>query len=875
MKQKLLLLATIFLISNIGFSQNSKPYQYVNPLPNSFSVNIETNIIIRPGKNINSSSLNNSSIEVTGSKSGLHSGEIILSDDNKTIVFNPYEIFANNEIVKVSIKKGIKTVSNNDVPEYSFNFQTVIAGVVQDYNSVYDDLKINGDNPNYSALKNNNVNDYLPPPPITINSVNNPSPGYIFMATWDRNVPNHIYGNYLFILDNVGNIVDSIRVNGAPFDFQVQPNGLLSYALGDFTSNIPGVGEQLRHYVMDSTFAIVDSFQMKNGYETDFHEFHLLPNGHALLMSFHKVPFDMSKVVSGGKPDATLIVDIIQEQDRNKNVVFEWRDIDYFSFTDSTDADLTQSRVHPRTLNGFYLDNDGNILASFRDLSTIAKISRSTGEILWKMGRYGDFTFFNEHPENAPYFFARQHNVKRLPNGNISILDNGEFHNPPYTRAVEYNVDEINKTATLVSEFRYPNGNIFAATAGNAQKLTNGGWFVGYGVNHPFNSPVKRNIVESHPDGTVAFELTLPNNVLAYRASKFPWKELVKRPSVFNDNNMFPGNTITFTSSTDTTGVKIHYLQLAGAPYKFVIVRRIPYGPIQPIFTGEVPIIYPVSIRYGFDQSDRGGINSQQAEFHIDLSRYPEILDTANVSMYIRDSVKNAFVKLPTTHVNNELIATSTIFGEIVFGVDDVYNTANTPILFEPENTTQVSYQDTLSLKWSGKGLYDSFNLQFSTDSTFASTEIDTTLNSSFVEVKNLSNNTKYFWRVRALLNSTPGSWSDIWNFEATIVTGIENNKTLPKDFTLSQNYPNPFNPSTVISYSIPSVGIRQQPDDLSVLIRVFDVLGREVATLVNKVQTAGNYKVTFNATHLSSGIYFYRMEAGDFVQTKKLVLLK
>ncbi|HED36873.1 MAG TPA: T9SS type A sorting domain-containing protein, partial [Ignavibacteria bacterium] len=87
---------------------------------------------------------------------------------------------------------------------------------------------------------------------------------------------------------------------------------------------------------------------------------------------------------------------------------------------------------------------------------------------------------------------------------------------------------------------------------------------------------------------------------------------------------------------------------------------------------------------------------------------------------------------------------------------------------------------------------------------------------------------------------------------------------------------PNPFNPSTVISYSIPSVGASR---DVSVLIRVFDVLGREVATLVNKEQPAGNYKVTFNATHLSSGIYFYRIsatgEAGSFIQTKKMILLK
>ncbi len=71
------------------------------------------------------------------------------------------------------------------------------------------------------------------------------------MATWDRNLP-HQYGNFIFILDSVGHIIDSVRVNGAPYDFKIQPNGLLSYALGDFAGNVPGPGEELQHIVLDS-----------------------------------------------------------------------------------------------------------------------------------------------------------------------------------------------------------------------------------------------------------------------------------------------------------------------------------------------------------------------------------------------------------------------------------------------------------------------------------------------------------------------------------------------------------------------------------------------------------------------------------------------
>jgi hypothetical protein len=90
-----------------------------------------------------------------------------------------------------------------------------------------------------------------------------------------------------------------------------------------------------------------------------------------------------------------------------------------------------------------------------------------------------------------------------------------------------------------------------------------------------------------------------------------------------------------------------------------------------------------------------------------------------------------------------------------------------------------------------------------------------------------------------------------------------------PKEYGLSQNYPNPFNPATVINYSI--------PQNSFVTLKVYDVAGKEVATLVNTQAVPGNYSVNFNANDysLSSGIYFYKIVAGNFVNVKKLVLIK
>jgi|GEM_PF-2158094 len=98
-------------------------------------------------------------------------------------------------------------------------------------------------------------------------------------------------------------------------------------------------------------------------------------------------------------------------------------------------------------------------------------------------------------------------------------------------------------------------------------------------------------------------------------------------------------------------------------------------------------------------------------------------------------------------------------------------------------------------------------------------------------------------------------------------VTLVEDKSSLPIKYILSQNFPNPFNPTTMIKYSVPKSGF--------VTIKVYDVLGKEIITLVNQEMKSGDYNVEFNAINLSSGIYFYRMQAGNFVDTKKLLLLK
>ena len=111
-------------------------------------------------------------------------------------------------------------------------------------------------------------------------------------------------------------------------------------------------------------------------------------------------------------------------------------------------------------------------------------------------------------------------------------------------------------------------------------------------------------------------------------------------------------------------------------------------------------------------------------------------------------------------------------------------------------------------------------------------------------------------------MHTTTGGVTDI---EENDITGI-------KSYKLEQNYPNPFNPSTLISYQLPVGG--------DVTLKIYDLLGREVATLVNEEKPAGIYEVEFNShsgegRNLSSGIYFYQLKADGFIQTKKMLLIK
>ena len=111
--------------------------------------------------------------------------------------------------------------------------------------------------------------------------------------------------------------------------------------------------------------------------------------------------------------------------------------------------------------------------------------------------------------------------------------------------------------------------------------------------------------------------------------------------------------------------------------------------------------------------------------------------------------------------------------------------------------------------------------------------------------------------------------------YNTNFIIGVNNISTeIPDNFSLSQNYPNPFNPVTNIKFKIPLCHSGESRNPL-VSLKVYDILGKEVKTLVNEILQAGTYSVRFDAGDLPSGVYFYRLKAGDFSETKKMLLIK
>jgi len=351
--------------------------------------------------------------------------------------------------------------------------------------------------------------------------------------------------------------------------------------------------------------------------------------------------------------------------------------------------------------------------------------------------------------------------------------------------------------------------------------------------------------------------------VIHYNRHSFPpntWDEVYKSTDNGNTWSLFyesgsgyADRTKIYTTSTadffvrdQNRGTTLHYL-LNGEihTYSFTAI-----SPWQNTY-GHIYLITPFGI------PDRVFFSSDLGNSWLEVTSGLEALNLQH-SVFCHDTLGYLFVNVPYEQnigIYKTTFSTERIFDKSVIDFGDVklYDTTHiqvalhNPFDFAIQIDSVVSYNDQFFISDLQTNILPAED-SITATIAYNPIELDTTesylyLFSEFVDA-----------RIRVIgIGQNPSS--------------IENNQNIITEFSLSQNYPNPFNPTTTIKYQIPESGL--------VTLKVYDILGNEVATLVNEEKPAGSYRAELNGSNLSSGIYYYRMRAGEFVGTKKMILLK
>jgi hypothetical protein len=337
----------------------------------------------------------------------------------------------------------------------------------------------------------------LRPPVVTVGTpARDTAPGYVFFAP-KKDLPQ----SGPLIVDNWGEPIWFDPAAAGATDFRVQQyrgKPVLTWWEGHSE-----LGYGFGHYVIaDTSYRRIKVVRAGNGFSGDLHGFRITPQGTALIPIYQR--------------KGPLLDSLLQEVDiASGKVLFQWRASDHVPVSESYVPRQPGRLFDYFHINSVEREPGGDFLVSARNTSTVYEISRSTGNVLWRLGgKKSDFTM------GPGTVFHWQHDARRLPDGTITIFDNGAA--PPLekqSRALVLRLDLSGNRATLVREYIHPLG-LLAPHQGNVQKLPDGHVFVGFGGLPYFT--------EFAEDGKVVFDAHFPASGDSYRAYRFPW---VGRPA--------------------------------------------------------------------------------------------------------------------------------------------------------------------------------------------------------------------------------------------------------------------------------------------------------------------------------------------------------
>jgi hypothetical protein len=284
-----------------------------------------------------------------------------------------------------------------------------------------------------------------------------PSPGYVAFAA----------GSYGLVIDNTGRIVWYHRFDGGPgLNFQPQPNGR-------YVARPPSPDPAAPWLEIDPLGRVTRTLGCARGLAPRFHDLIVAPEGSYWVMCDETRTMDLSS--SGGHAAAQVTGTGVQHLSATAELLFEWSPFDRFEVADADPASLASPQVNWTHGNAIALDDDGNLLISFRNLSEVTKIDTRTGEVVWRLGGVrNQFTFVGS---GLPPF-AKQHGLRVPRGGEVVLLDN--LGDPAGSRAERYLLDESAMTARMVAVYD-PGDGVVAQLGGTTQPLTDGHTLVSYG----------------------------------------------------------------------------------------------------------------------------------------------------------------------------------------------------------------------------------------------------------------------------------------------------------------------------------------------------------------------------------------------------------
>ena len=435
------------------------------------------------------------SVSVTGSRSGRHTGRLLAHSDGLGASFVPAKPFTPGERVTVRTHDVIAGGRDGAYgftvgvpgPEPQPTFFHVQQGKLQSFAS-RPDLK----------------------PPAVVIKTRRPglAPGLIFAAPKGGSAD---AGPMIF--DDFGHLVWYHPVPGPDIamDFRAQTyrgQPVLTWWQGHvYFGDGTGHGE-----IWDASYRPVAKVNAADGLSFDLHEFTVTPRDTALITVYQRDRMDLRPY--GGPKDGVVVDGIVQEIDiRTGLLLFEWHSLDHVRLSDSYVPAKGAPQWDYFHINGLDEDRDGNLIISARNTWAIYKVSRASGNTIWRLG--GKRSTFKLGPGVET---AWQHNPRVEANGTLTIFDNanGGVGKPfrPASRALTVRLDTVHKTASLVSAFASPE-KLSASSQGDVQRLSNGDDFVGFGA-FP-------NFTEYSPTGQVLLDGRLSVDNASYRTFRFPW----------------------------------------------------------------------------------------------------------------------------------------------------------------------------------------------------------------------------------------------------------------------------------------------------------------------------------------------------------------